>query len=428
MSQKNIENYRNKTGICYTDNNNISYTWNDFYLLTRDETLADNIFEEINESSPEDYLTQSWSYQKCYRCGTWDIEKNILNREKHKCKFCTPIRTNGIIPVNKDIFCDDRNIYTKTKAVFKQGITSLIGCNGIGKTTLIHQISRYLKTRGTPYFIYDNLSDDGGQKKALSMLNNALLGRSESSEDDTLTSIGKAINLWTASEGEKIGSAFISFITNLIKDINSNSGYGEYWILIDGLDSGLSYDIIYFIKNTIFKSIIENIQKDMHLYIICSSNSYEMAENTSCFSVYQMKYINVKNYAAFKKSVLRSKKYKDERDEVLDIKYNISKREYKFEINKDAIYKYNNFQYKNITKEAATLIKDNYKLSLIIKVKNSFNQHYFILYKKDVNGNWIKTEIKQFNFNRLYGFLSNDKIENTMHQCVCRQIFVNKEY
>lgn len=41
------------------------------------------------------------------------------------------------------------------------GVTVLVGCNGIGKTTFLRQLRNKLKKSDIPYIEYDNLHDGG---------------------------------------------------------------------------------------------------------------------------------------------------------------------------------------------------------------------------------------------------------------------------
>ena len=45
----------------------------------------------------------------------------------------------------KDYYDEGFNLYKKKTITIKPGVTVLVGCNGIGKTTLLHQIRDRLK-------------------------------------------------------------------------------------------------------------------------------------------------------------------------------------------------------------------------------------------------------------------------------------------
>ena len=61
----------------------------------------------------------------------------------------------------KDPYDCGFNLYKKRTIELKPGITVLVGCNGIGKTTLLHNIEDVLKKEKIPVAKFDNLSDGG---------------------------------------------------------------------------------------------------------------------------------------------------------------------------------------------------------------------------------------------------------------------------
>ena len=61
----------------------------------------------------------------------------------------------------KDYYDEGFNLYKKKTITIKPGVTVLVGCNGIGKTTLLHQIRDSLKKINIPYVSFDNLKDGG---------------------------------------------------------------------------------------------------------------------------------------------------------------------------------------------------------------------------------------------------------------------------
>ena len=213
---------------------------------------------------------------------------------------------------------------TRLKQItINKGLTVLVGCNGIGKTTLIHNIieelKKYSKTEKIPYYKYDNLYD-GGNTSISELL---FRGRDE----DTAL----AANLMTSSEGETIlcnisqkARQFAKFLkTGKIKNgIDFSFMYNdeeeipmsnERWLLFDATDSGLSIDAIIELKS-LFNLMIkdaENIGAD--LYIIISANEYELARNEECFDVSNGKYIRFKDYEDYRKFIINNRKKKDKR-------------------------------------------------------------------------------------------------------------------
>ena len=61
----------------------------------------------------------------------------------------------------KDYYEEGESLYRKEAITIKPGVTVLVGCNGIGKTTLLHQLRDRLKKQKIPYVEYDNLYEGG---------------------------------------------------------------------------------------------------------------------------------------------------------------------------------------------------------------------------------------------------------------------------
>ena len=189
-----------------------------------------------------------------------------------------------------------------------------------------------MKQRGTPFLKFDNLGEEGGENNARGLLS-GWLGGYKPHED-----LEKGILLaFSSSEGEKIRAAVAQYAGSLMKELEKSAGYGEFWFLADALDSGLSVDMIEDIKEYLFRPLMEAVPEDTDLYIIISSNSYEMSEGTECFSLEKMAYIPVRNYDTFKKAVMSSRRYKDNRDRVFAQKAEIAGRKYRFTVNRELL-------------------------------------------------------------------------------------------
>ena len=68
--------------------------------------------------------------------------------------------------LERDFYDEGYNLYKKKTITIEEGVTVLVGCNGTGKTTLLHQIKEQLKKENIPVLSFDNLKDGGS--KALS--------------------------------------------------------------------------------------------------------------------------------------------------------------------------------------------------------------------------------------------------------------------
>lgn len=224
----------------------------------------------------------------------------------------------------KDYYDEGFNLYKNETITINPGVTVLVGCNGIGKTTLLYQIKDRLKKGNIPYIIFDNLHE-GGSKSI-----------SEASFYEDFTFMATAMQ---SSEGENIIMNMKNLATRLgkfVKDgedpkekkfnklarsITQINGEvieepeipNERWILLDAVDSGLSVDNIVDVKEQLFKTILE-YNYGNEIYIVVSANEYEMARGEQCFDVYNGNYVEVKDYEEYRNLILKSKEWKNQRD------------------------------------------------------------------------------------------------------------------
>ena len=411
---KDDSSFINKEGICYTDNSGKVYTYSDLYNILMDENAVKQLYEDLCGKSPEKTLNDSWFFKKCNRCGNWMmVSDSLFSRRKHHCMRCTPLLTKGKIVLNLDPYDDDRKFFRKKSIQFKPNcITTVIGCNGSGKSTLLLEIKEYLRTRGTPYISFNNLGEEGGEKNSSNMLQAAVGGIKL---DNPVCSLEHSVfNFFCASEGEKIREAVITFASNIISSINKYSGYGEFWILFDALDSGLSVDVIDEIKNELFSRLIQEVSPAINLYLIVSSNSYEISEGTECFSIEKMKYVNIKSYKRFKDLILSSRRYKAVRDQIFKIKSEINERPYTFNFNEDLINFYNDHHGKldkSINEDVAVMNCGSDTLTLRINMNNNTKNYKFYL-----NGKSCKVYYDSYD-------IHINKLEESMHESLCDVIF-----
>lgn len=195
----------------------------------------------------------------------------------------------------KDYYIEDENIFNKEIFSFKSGITVLVGCNGYGKTTLLNILEEKLEKNKIKYMKYNDLEDGRYYSKDIALYNH----------DYKLLS-----KLVTSSEGENIYTNIGIFVEKLGEFI-SNTDDDNIWILLDSIDSGLSIDNIIEIKE--FFNYLINEEKDKNIYIVISSNVYEVAKDEQCFDVYNGKYLTFNNYEDYRNFILQSREIKGKR-------------------------------------------------------------------------------------------------------------------
>ena len=375
--------------ICYVDKTGKEYSRVDLDAITKNEETTNKLLETIKNVSPENYMKNSFFFTQCKRCGTWLCQEKIFHRKSvtSVCPNCRPVKIMGTFPVINNPFDDDRNFYHKRKVTFRPGITTVFGCNGSGKSTLFRQLKDFSSSRGTPCYFFDNAGNDGGQSFSRNNLGKYFSGLG----NDNNLSLG--IQGWFSSEGENVVYSLSAFFSGVLQNITMAETYGEAYIIIDALDSGLSYDVISIVKKTLF-DFYEKHKNKLDLYILLSSNSWEMSEGTNCFSLEKMKYMDIRSYSTFCKQILQSAKRKKSRDRVFAIKQEISQRPREVILNKDlkeyiSKHRFGNAQ---LPKEETlfTVKIGNYGLSLILKNRRksddySYFYQFFILSENGVD-------------------------------------------
>lgn len=198
------------------------------------------------------------------------------------------------------------------------GVTVLVGCNGAGKTTLLHNIRDELKKEEIPVFFYDNKKDGGSNSISKSMFQ----GNYSFTATALCSSEGENISLNLGKIASDLGQFVltgknIDYKSRLAealsgdkpKEIISN----ERWILFDAMDSGYSIDNVIEMKD-FFQLVIDDAKdQNKDLYIVISSNEYELAYGSDCFDVMEGKYICFDTYEDYKNFILRTREKKDKR-------------------------------------------------------------------------------------------------------------------
>lgn len=180
------------------------------------------------------------------------------------------------------------------------GYTALIGPNGAGKTTFLRQIEEQCNARGDCIVIhYDNMSD-GGDKS----MQRALMS----------SNISFVAQMALSSEGEGIYANICELATKIGGTCSRARGKKSVFVLLDGMDSGLSIDKIMNIRKNLidFAIDIETEHGGSNLYFICTANNYELAKDAAQLDVCTAKYVNLTTYAKFVKYIMKNSKHKEE--------------------------------------------------------------------------------------------------------------------
>ena len=202
--------------------------------------------------------------------------------------------------ISKDYYCLNVKMYEKSSVEIKPGLTVLVGCNGAGKTTLIQQLKEKCKEFDIP-----NLSYDQRGLQSSSILMDKMLNL-----DGDISGL---VNMYASSEGQRIRESIYYFgrdYQRFLKTVKKHQNH--LFFFFDALDSGLSVDNIIEFKYDCVEPIIETCNKiNKEAYIIVPCNEYEMTRGENCLILPDLTYREIKNYDAYRKIILRSRRKND---------------------------------------------------------------------------------------------------------------------
>ena len=222
-------------------------------------------------------------------------------------------------------YYDTRKLFKHNTFTIKEGITVLIGCNGAGKSTILHAIETALKEKKIPVMLYDNLHAGGSRAVEDAFYSNNFSLVSSL----TAASEGEAISVNVMNQRDNI-SEFITKGKEIEKNIfaslfdkkDEKVTTKERWILFDAIDSGYSIDQVRDLKEMVLHNIYNTATDGGYeIHIVISANEYELAKDEACFDVIEGDYVNINSYDDFARHIMTSRKYKDKSRERYLIKY-----------------------------------------------------------------------------------------------------------
>lgn len=191
-------------------------------------------------------------------------------------------------------YSEDEVLFSKSEITFSPGLTALVGCNGAGKTSMLHQIRDALdESQGEFLVYYDNLRD--GRSAARD-------AAARSGRYDVLAT------MISSSEGEELIVDFGQFAASIKRfAAKHKEELRDLWVLVDGVDSGLSIDNIVDMKQFVADVLSPDLTtQDICLYVVIAANSYEMCRDERCLDVASGKYLRFENYEEYKAFILKS--------------------------------------------------------------------------------------------------------------------------
>ena len=152
--------------------------------------------------------------------------------------------------------------HAKFNVTFYRGVTTIVGKNGSGKTSMINEINAFLKKLGVPVYHYNQLIE----------------GINIASKGIAYGDITTAATYMQSSEGEKVIVSYGNTLRDIKKFLNANHD-SEYAVLLcDGLDSGLSINLVKEL-NDIFDLLISDYP---NIVIVNTTNNYEFTKERRC--------------------------------------------------------------------------------------------------------------------------------------------------
>lgn len=224
---------------------------------------------------------------------------------------------------NKNYYDENDTLYKANKLTLQSNnVYCLVGCNGIGKSTILHQM------------IYDN--DNSLDKTAYDLKNdyglfiNLYDEKNKNEYDDFYILINKNTKLYTNEDERMLNKLLGNFIStgeqnvhnilpNIVKTIESLNNLEKLesknlYIMIDDLDVGVSIDVLIELAKIIDKLELKLKKLNVNYYIVITANSYELARRFKCIDVVNMKEISFKDYDDYSNYVSETRKYKDTRN------------------------------------------------------------------------------------------------------------------
>lgn len=236
-------------------------------------------------------------------------------------KLKKPIVITDIV---RDPYYDEDYLFDKDTLTLTDKITVFVGPNGYGKTTLTKAIKEGLKRQGA--FAFNN---NAYQRNLDRGFRSAFAPDSEDTEepitigfmaydshaDDHSNSISSALandNFMLfalrkeSSEGENNLYSLTELFNNAGAVAKEYPNLEQLVLFVDGIDSGLSVDMLDLIVRTLDIKIqqVESLNPNLEVAIVFTTNNYEMTRSLPTFDTTTFEPVSYDSYEDFRTDML----------------------------------------------------------------------------------------------------------------------------